>query len=415
MKRLIEYILENASNIKSLKSSIIKSINMIDDTVDNDKYEKLLQKINKQLANKDLSIDVIRERLKYVGLEYAEQTIIQKFNSYDNVAEIIQLYTNVDKLPTVDDLLKGNNIYDVILSKCKDINKDLLVDLANLDLSSKNIAKGKFEILTQLFFGDINKNNANYSGKFGDINIGGQSLEYKLSGGALKGHNTIKSPKSIYKNFKRICLDAISVKDKTDETQLKQSSLIRLWNSDELNSSLDAALLDNDFSTYVRNNSDNFLQNISNYNNFINGFAEFNLEDDFINHILALSILHQLPKDKFELDNATHKEIINNFCEFVQKMKPVNNKQPNIKAMKYILLVFHMWFYHYIEKFDNIIIFSKDSKSTINGNYVVINNENFDSFDKLYQICKDKKIGIDNLIFANNPRAYATTVKYIKK
>ena len=303
----------------------------------------------------------------------------------------------------------------MILSKCKDINKDLLVDLANLDLSSKNIAKGKFEILTQLFFGDINKNNANYSGKFGDINIGGQSLEYKLSGGALKGHNTIKSPKSIYKNFKRICLDAISVKDKTDETQLKQSSLIRLWNSDELNSSLDAALLDNDFSTYVRNNSDNFLQNISNYNNFINGFAEFNLEDDFINHILALSILHQLPKDKFELDNATHKEIINNFCEFVQKMKPVNNKQPNIKAMKYILLVFHMWFYHYIEKFDNIIIFSKDSKSTINGNYVVINNENFDSFDKLYQICKDKKIGIDNLIFANNPRAYATTVKYIKK
>ena len=111
MKHLKEYFLESKEiqEIQDLKNRIKNEIDKTDET-----YLTLLQKINKLLSSKGLDNKLFTDRLEFVGLGYAQKTILQKINAYDNLPEFINMYANNDKLPSSIDLIKGNNIYDLI-------------------------------------------------------------------------------------------------------------------------------------------------------------------------------------------------------------------------------------------------------------------------------------------------------------
>lgn len=403
--KLIEYIFE--SDINDLKKHIKQEV----DNTDKD-HEQLLKKIDKMLSTKGLSREQFTNRLTEVGLGYAEKTLIQKINSYDNLPEFIAMYNDIEKLPSIADLLKANNIYE-LFGGFK-IEKDLLKELGDLELASGGINKGKFEILTQLFIKDINTNNKNYKSdsiwKSGDINAGGLALEYKLSGARIVGQGTLNSPELVYKKMIEL-IKSINDNNDISNLQKEQSSLLRFWNPNELEKTLDNIEKNDNNLKEIINNIDKCFQNKKNFEKCFELLIKAKYSDDLINGIIAESMLEQIPERKYKISKEEH----NKFIEFVknEQYAPISNSKPDYNKMKLIYGAFHMYFYQHTENFDYMILFKKSgdaAKGTPDGAYVVITKEEYKDFESIRTALIDKNINIATMPGYGTAREYAITI-----
>lgn len=420
MKHLKEYFLESKEiqEIQDLKNRIKNEIDKTDET-----YLTLLQKINKLLSSKGLDNKLFTDRLEFVGLGYAQKTILQKINAYDNLPEFINMYANNDKLPSSIDLIKGNNIYDLIFKDnesdreiTKDINKELIEDLADLTLSKNSITKGNYEILTQLFLKDINKDNKNYEGKHGDINAEGNgkgiAIEYKVSGARMLGQGTLNSPEVIYKKMEELIKNIYNNSDITSKSQEKQSSLIRLWQDNELEKALDEIEINSQTYEKICKNIDKCFQSnkadknhpVKNFDTLFQLLIDANFSPELINSIITNSLLEQIPSSKRDKNDNENEE----FLKFVRNYSPVQNDAPNYDNMKIIFGVMHMYFYQRIENFDYMVIFKKN---TSKGDYIVLTHEDYKNFNTLKDAMDKHNLKVGTMPgYKNGAREYAVTI-----
>ena len=380
------------------------------------------------LSNGFLDFLIFTDRLEFVGLGYAQKTILQKINAYDNLPEFINMYANNDKLPSSIDLIQGNNIYDLIFKDkesdreiTKDINKELIEDLADLTLSKNSITKGNYEILTQLFLKDINKDNKNYESKHGDINAEGNgkgiAIEYKVSGARMLGQGTLNSPEVIYKKMEESITSIFKSADISD-TQQKQSSLIRLWQDNELEKALDDVAKNINIKTtpetrekILKNIDKCFQSNKADKNHPVKNFdtlfqllidAEF--PQGLIDSIIADSLLEQIPSSKRDKNNNENEK----FLEFVRNYSPVQNGDPNYDNIKIIFGVMHMYFYQRIENFDYMVIFKKNKSK---GDYIVLTREDYKDFNTLKAAMDKHNLKVGTMPgYKNGAREYAVTI-----
>lgn len=407
MKRSHEYTFES-KEFQDLKNHIKKEIDKTDET-----YLALLQKINKLLSSKGLDGKLFNDRLEFVGLKYAQKTILQKINAYDNLPEFINMYANVEQLPSSIDLINGNNIYKLISDReiTKDINKELIDDLADLTLSKNSITKGNYEILTQLFLKDINKENKNYADKHGDINANGFAIEYKVSGARMLGQGTLNSPELIYKKMEEL-ISNIYNSDIISKTQEKQSSLIRIWQPNELDNVIDD--IETSLHTYeeICKNIDKCFQSnkidknhpVKNFDTLFQLLIDAHFSQNLINSIIAESLLEQIPSKKYKI-TTTEIEI---FLNFVQEYSPVQNNTPNYNNMKIIFGVMHMYFYQCIENFDYLIVFKKNKSK---GKYIVLNRKDYSDFKSLKDAMDKHNLKVGTMPgYKNGAREYAVTI-----
>lgn len=404
MKHLLNFIFES-DDLKDLKTHIKKEVDQTDEA-----HEKLLVKVDKMLNQRGLSREVFEKTLDKNGLSFCYKALLRTIDYYDSVPEFIQMYNDPDSMIKTETLLENNDIYELFnnVNNIK-FDKDLIKELAFTELSSKNISKGKFEILSQLFLSDINEGNKNYDGKSGDINAGGYALEYKLSGARIQGQGTLENPKEIYRELKKLLLD-ITNKDNISKLQKEQSSLIRFYKDDELEKELDA--IESDISNlegiFKLIDSYDCLKTEQKYNEFINELSKLNISDDLINGILASAILKQIPDNKFKIS----KDDESNFIEFVKNPKnaPVVKSKPIVKNLKTVFGAFQMWLYQHIENFDKMVIFKKKGK-VASGKYIVIDRNEFKDFESIKTAMEDKNVEVESLPGINEPRSYAIVIR----
>ena len=406
MIHLIEYFFES-ENLQDLKDHIKDNV---DDSTEKD--ESLLKKIDKMLQGKGLSRETFEKRLEEVGLSYATKTLIQKINHFDNLPEFITMYGDIDKLPSTADLLKSSDIYELFGKY--NIDKELLEELAELELAKSGINKGKFEILTQLFIKDMSTGNKNYSDdgghKSGDVNAGGFAIEYKLSGARIVGQGTLTSPELIYNEFEKLLKDVLYA-DNIDTLQKNQSSLLRNYKPDELEKELDDIETKDNLNKEIFDNIDNCFKKEANFKKLFTLIQKCKINDNLINTIIAKSILKQIPKNKYKIS----KEEETSFIEFVTNKQnaPIQDGTPDYTKIKYVFGAFHMYFYQHIERFDYMILFKKKgdaSKGIPDGKYVVINKDEFKDFESIKTAFIDKKINVATMPAYNTAREYAITI-----
>lgn len=406
MKHLLDYFFES-EELQDLKDHIKDNV---DDTTEKD--ETLLKKIDKMLSSKGLSRETFEKRLEDVGLSYASKTLLQKINHFDNLPEFITMYNDIDKLPSMADLLKSTDIYELFGKY--NIDKELLEELADLELAKGGINKGKFEILTQLFIKDISEGNKNYSDgkthKSGDVNGGGFAVEYKLSGARIVGQGTLTSPELIYNEFENLLKD-ILYSDNIKELQKNQSSLLRNYKPSELEKELDNIEKENNVIDEIFNNIDNCFKKQDNFKKLFNIISELKIDDTLLNTIIAKSILKQIPKNKYKISEEEE----TSFIEFVtnKQNSPIQDYKPDYTKLKYVFGAFHMYFYQHIENFDYMILFKKKGAAdsgTPDGKYVVITKDEFKNFESIKTAFIDKKINIAKMPGYGTAREYAITI-----
>lgn len=255
-------------------------------------------------------------------------------------------FINSKNYITYQELNENNNIYDLIQSKC-DIPKRILEKIARLNNpSSRNITRGIYEILIELF-SNVRKNNIPCNGKNGDINFKNYTIEIKQSGARIAGQGTLDTAQKIDNRFIELCKY-----HKINDKELIKSGQ-QIFKS---------------------------KKNINKFNELLCKYISNNLYNyDKIIEILSDSLLAQF-------DKVRSKEFVE-FKNFIKSKNLINhNNEIDLNIIKNIFGVIDMYFYQKYENWDSMIIFyGRNSEEIIkNGNYVVIDKSDCISFENLY-------------------------------
>lgn len=178
MKNLHSFILEYLDdNLKQQLLDIINSPNLTD---------KIAKKMIRVASDDpDMLVNYFKNYFTERGCDDDINNIVRLLDSNNCIEEMMEVISNQNILPTVNDFLNDNNVYK--LFKQTNINLKALKELANEYPSRHSITRGRFEILCQLLLQDVNYGNSNYSHGAGDVNVGGKALEFKGPAARVKG------------------------------------------------------------------------------------------------------------------------------------------------------------------------------------------------------------------------------------
>lgn len=342
MQRLVQHIFE--SNMDDMKDFISKTII---DTED----ENVIKRIYDILIKSGFDTKVIDKFLEDRAIDDAKKMILSAFESNSNLSEFFKLCNGEINLPTASELVSNTNIYDVFGNLGFD--KETLVDLATTNPPRNSIARGWYEILSQIFLKDLTLEN---KGK-GDVNAGSQyQMEYKAPNARIKGQN-IESPEKIDKKFEELCEGIID---------LKSSNI---------------------------NNS--YLCLTGNIKKISNLFKD--IQQDTVTNIIAKSIIAQ-----FDENNNEWVNFVKNHKNELFKGKTIDDK-----FIKILFGIMDLYFYHRAENFTHMILFKGKSKND-KGDYVVLTSDMFKSFETIYNVCKTQ-----NITFTAMPRVSKNSREWV--
>lgn len=176
MKRLYDYIKEAISDdIKQQLLAIITNPNFTD---------RQAKRMIRSVEDPKILVDLLYGYFEQRGCEDDSKNIARIIDANDNLEEFLNIVGDLSILPTTDQFLKSDNVYKLFASL--NLNRDTIAELAKENPSKNSITRGAFEILFELLLQDVNKGNANYPGKSGDVNAGGLALEFKGPGARVK-------------------------------------------------------------------------------------------------------------------------------------------------------------------------------------------------------------------------------------
>lgn len=213
----------NESLSKDLKAQLLDIIN--NDTITDNVAAKMIRVYN----HESVDINSIINHLNYVGLGKNSDEIIDflRHDNHDFLKEYSDIVTQEDYI-TDKELLSNDNIYDLLTKKYPTIPRDLIRKLVTLNYpDNEGIARGKFEILLDMFLDDITAGN---SGK-ADVNTTQYGFELKASGARMgsKSHSPvnidlyIKTVLSEH-NIKYTAKNCLSNEDSVNKTYEQLSS-----------------------------------------------------------------------------------------------------------------------------------------------------------------------------------------------
>ena len=411
MKHLLDYFFES-ENLKDLKDKIKDELDSLD--------EATLKKIIKIINSINFEKDKFDEHLQSLGLKSCTNELyrlIDTFDEEESKAIFTAIIDNKYKF-SVDEFIKGHNIYNLIISKNKDINKESLEQIG-LMTPKGNVNKGEFEVLSQMFMQDITKENTGHN----DVNTINRQFEFKSSGARICGNGTLNSPKEIYRKFNELLSELLNANDVKD-LQNKQSSLMHPSISDE---ELDKIESEQDFYDDVVKNMQNydFMNKIDVFENYFRKLLNHKIPEDTIISILCQSLLYQVAiKNNVKKENVFNKDVINEFIEFVKKYSPFKDNKPDARQFRKIILVFHIYFYYMHHHFDYIVIFSKKNlkhqeggkkniKTNPDGNYIMLGpgDKVFNKFEDIYNQIEKFKIKPIAGLTMGNAQEYASCIE----
>ena len=167
----------NESLSRDLKAQLLDIINS--DTISDNVASKMIRVYNHESVN----IDDIIKHFNYVGLGKNSDELIDflRHDNHDFLKEYSDIVTQGDYI-TVKELLSNDNIYDLLMKKYPTIPRDLIRKLALLNYpDNEGIARGKFEILLDMFLDDITAGNMGSA----DVNTSQYKFELKASGARM--------------------------------------------------------------------------------------------------------------------------------------------------------------------------------------------------------------------------------------
>lgn len=175
----------NESLSRDLKTQLMNIINS--DTMSDDVASKMIRVYN----HESVDINSIVDHLNHVGLGKNADEIIDflRHDNHDFLKEYSDIVAQGDYIP-VKELLSNDNIYDLLTKKYPTIPRDLVRKLVTLNYpDNEGIARGKFEILLDMFLDDITEGN---EGK-ADVNTNQYKFELKASGARMgsKSHSPV--------------------------------------------------------------------------------------------------------------------------------------------------------------------------------------------------------------------------------
>lgn len=433
MKRLIEYIIEN--NIENLRSSIINSINNIEDektldtvnSVANTKNKALLNKIYKQVSVTDDDFGTYSNNIKtFLNSRNIKgsvcKNIIQKIKYYVSSKEIDQVIQSFNKkssdikyINSVDLLthdLTPHNIFDQIeefVTSIKNFNyddefRDFCKDLSNYSLGDK-VAIGKYEYLLKLFINDyINDSNIK-----GDVTTSKGGFEVKAPGGRLQGNKTdtkLKDASILTETCTNMTLNILddilgnTYKPSDSQKYRNKYYVLGLQSYKDINNNFDNYDVDDDTNDAINNlvGLNNIFGNNANITKYIDIFLQIfkNVDDETLNkifkEIIITTFMSQLYNTNLDSkDNKTiYDKLINsdhlNFNLKNKDKKVVNYKECSEK-IENIWLFLGLLHYRLTEGFNYLIVFDND------GYYMTVNLSNEkELLDTIY-----------NIIFSDKP------------
>ena len=419
MKNILQYIKE--SEITTLSNKIKDSIDSIVDNADISDEEtlKILNKVNKLIEKTGLNTDILYNNedggeFETRGLcisSEVKNTIIQKFDHYDNLDELVKIY-NDKKTFSSKEFLKGNNLIELIKKTIGDYKLDdnLLWDLLEYVPSVNSITTGAGEILLQLFLSDMVDHN---KGK-GDISTKESGeLEFKGHSAVMKGQGigTPKSPKSMYK-----VLDA-AIYDLENSDVKAENYPNHIFNNiksitRKIEDNKDMKVLSS-LDCICYQTQDNL---VSYFNDVIKNYPK--ISSSKINACIAASILAQANEE-----NRFSEELNKEFTNYVINTRPIVvdghiDKKQAVRNFKMAWLTFHLKHYHKAEQFDHIVFFAKNKSTngTYNGKYCSIEMTNDMSFNNIDSKLEEKGIYVLNMVHnSDNSRHYTPSISYIVK
>lgn len=315
-------------DLKTLLEEITKETRpLIDYIINNLEFasKEKLEKIKSLLSNNDIDETKLMSFLQSKGIGDLSDQILSAFDKFNQINKLIDIINNsTDK--SSKDLLKYNNIYKVFDNI---IDNNTLLYLSNIITPKGTVARGRFEVVLNLFLNDITIGNV---GK-GDVNT------------TELGFIELKAPKARIKG---------SLKPSPGNCTIVFKELISNKNIDITHFNI---VVEGIFknSTYTKNICLKLLN-------------EYNLSKDEIIEILAKSMLA-----KYIFQNTTHVE-----DELISILKEnedeIFGKRKNAKIIFDLFLVLDMYFYQMSEGWNYIMIFKGKDKDNINGEYVLLNS-----------------------------------------
>jgi len=405
MKRFIQYIQE--SGLKELKDIIINSL----DSLDEKTLHRIINIIN-SINYKEEDIDKVFKQLGLFGSKDGILNIISKFNSTESTNFLNIILSNDDKSKfSNEEFIHNNNIFDLIISKNKNLSKESLLKIAEYDKKS-GTQIGKFEILCTLFLKDIK-----LDGK-SDVKAGNIEYEFKTDGGVLKGQSTTDYSKIVYKEFNDELIELLN-SDNISDVQKNQSSLIRLPVSDD---DLDKFINDSDFYNDVTGKGlekYNFLSKENDFENYFSKLLNHNISGEILNTLLCNSLIKQI-KESQDLSKDEINSHKDKLIKFMNEHSPFENNKVNVKQFRSNLLVIHTFFYHLHHKWNYLVIFGRNGyNGTFDGKYVCIGDnkgELFNDFEKINNEFKNYKISYKSVgMSTNDYRQVAPSIKLYSK
>ena len=334
-KNLIMHLLNNENHI--IENDIKRAFQVTSNFKDDD-YIKLKESLDYE-ARHELMIKLEENYLK---------------------RDFITLYTSLENKATLSDMLKSNNVFDLI--KCKSLNKDsindiikCIINIATRDSGLKGIGKG------EIFFSLFIDGNQIHEKKHGDVVIDDKAIE-------IKAYSTNILKSGIVKNINggRLIANDNKVKDPKEVVKKMKLLFKRFFVSG------DANFLDN---VKSKNNKDGYC--ISNANNMQKVFTYIKENTNLNIYEIFEKISEALYWQFFDDYNSNYKTFIDKITKNITE-ESVGQTLINIHAMLAIMS------YQINEKWDYLLVLN-----TKNGKYDYINandiekNSMFDLYIKL--------------------------------
>lgn len=178
---------------KSLNESLSRDIKtMLMDIINNDSMtDDIAKKMIRVYDHESIDINGIISHLNDVGLGKNTDEIIDflRHDRHDFLRDYSSIVSTGDFV-TTKELLSNDNIYDLLSKKYPSIPRELIHKLVVLNYpDNEGIARGKFEILLDMFLDDITPGNTGRA----DVNTRKYGFELKASGARMgsKSHSPV--------------------------------------------------------------------------------------------------------------------------------------------------------------------------------------------------------------------------------
>lgn len=306
---LKDYIMENMNftKLEDLKKYLIDEIEKSDESK-LDVLNNIRSIIDKGVIGKESKHYFIAR-----DLDCCWKSIRDIFTNNNDIESLRNQISNPSKI-SIDEILKGSNIFKVFDGVCK---PETAKALSKFKAQSRAINKGAYEVFISMFVNGIADRNAGP----GDINLSNTALE-------------IKAP------------------------------LFRVYGSTKLYPTTGATRFNNVLSPYISTNYNNPLKGKKVCDNIINDLSNTEgITDDIIYKAFAECLVYKHSQGTADMVDEVVKFFTNNKSKF------------DAEFIFQTSIVIDLYYYQMSEKWDYMLIFKGKNLDSSNGDYVIISSD----------------------------------------